>query len=266
MVTPADEVFSYNYDAIGNTIAITDNSQQIVNAYAYTPFGIITDKQEAISQPFTFVGQHGVMTEPNGFYYMRARYYDPHTGRFISQDPLGFDGGDVNLYIYAANNPIVYLDPNGQWVTTAIGAASGGLSGLMTGIQNGNVWAGIAGGVAGALAGGAIGTFAGPLAARLAGAAVGSVIAGAIAGGSGGAVGGAVAAAISEDSVAQGITTGAITGAITGAVSGPMGYLAKLGVAEMAGKTIGRIAIALASENVGLPVGVGTGILLNPKP
>ena len=266
MVTPTDELYGYNFDAIGSTIAMTDDSGQIVNAYAYTPFGRITNKQETIAQPFTFVGQHGVMTEPNGFYYMRARYYDPQTGRFISQDPLGFDGGDVNLYIYAANNPVLLIDPNGLWITTVIGAASGGLSGLMSGLQSGNVWAGVAGGVAGTLAGGAIGTFAGPLAARLAGAAAGSVIAGAIAGGSGGAAGGAVAAAVSGDSISQGITTGAITGAITGAVSGPIGHLAKIGVAEMAGTTIGRTAIALATENVGLSVGLGAGILYNPKP
>ena len=66
MVTPTDELYGYNFDAIGSTIAMTDDSGQIVNAYAYTPFGRITNKQETISQPFTFVGQHGVMTEPNG--------------------------------------------------------------------------------------------------------------------------------------------------------------------------------------------------------
>ncbi|MGO9370469.1 MAG: RHS repeat-associated core domain-containing protein [Syntrophobacteraceae bacterium] len=37
-------------------------------------------------QPFKFVGQYGVMAEPNGLYYMRARYYDPSVGRFTSED------------------------------------------------------------------------------------------------------------------------------------------------------------------------------------
>jgi RHS repeat-associated protein len=54
------------------------------------------------------------MAEPNGFYYMRARYYDPAVGRFISEDPIGFDGGDVNLYAYVLNNPILFIDPWGQ--------------------------------------------------------------------------------------------------------------------------------------------------------
>jgi uncharacterized protein RhaS with RHS repeats len=48
-----------------------------------------------------------------GFYYMRKRYYDPYTSRFVSEDPLGFRGGDVNLYLYAANNPILLVDPFG---------------------------------------------------------------------------------------------------------------------------------------------------------
>jgi len=55
------------------------------------------------------------MTEPNGFYYMRARYYDPEVGRFISEDPLGFDGGDVNLYVYVGNNPVLLIDPLGLY-------------------------------------------------------------------------------------------------------------------------------------------------------
>ena len=62
------------------------------------------NQSETVTQPFKYVGQLGVMAEPNGangLYYMRARYYDPQVGRFISEDPIGFDGGDVNLYAYA---------------------------------------------------------------------------------------------------------------------------------------------------------------------
>jgi len=54
-----------------------------------------------------------VMAEPNGFYYMRARYYDPEVGRFVSEDPIGFEGGDVNLYAYVGGNPILLFDPSG---------------------------------------------------------------------------------------------------------------------------------------------------------
>jgi len=108
---------------------MTDAAQAVINQYRYDPFGNIINQSETVSNPFTFVGQYGVMTEPNGFYYMRARYYDPQVGRFISEDPIGFDGGDVNLYGYAGNNPIMGVDPWGRcqqssWLNTSINMAN----------------------------------------------------------------------------------------------------------------------------------------------
>ena len=115
MVTPSGASYSYHYDATGNTVAMTDGSQAVVNRYAYTPYGRIVGKAETpgLTQPFQYVGQSGVMAEPNGFYYMRARYYDPEVGRFVSEDPIGFEGGDVNLYAYVQNNPVMFVDPSG---------------------------------------------------------------------------------------------------------------------------------------------------------
>lgn len=114
MVTPAGATYCYHFNQIGSTVALTDMTPEMVNQYAYTPFGAIANQTETIAQPFTFVGQMGVMTEPNGFYYMRARYYDPAVRRFISEDPIGFDGGDLNLNAYAGNNPAVNTDPSGN--------------------------------------------------------------------------------------------------------------------------------------------------------
>jgi RHS repeat-associated protein len=121
MATPADQVYCYHYNATGSTVAVTDASRTVVNKYAYDSFGNITGQEEAIglSQPFKYVGQYGVMAEPNGFYYMRARYYDPRVGRFISEDPIGFDGGDVNLYAYVGGNPVTEIDPEGLCGTTS---------------------------------------------------------------------------------------------------------------------------------------------------
>lgn len=85
MVTPAGQSYTYHYNGIGSTVAMTDDAQTIVNSYAYDPYGNIVAQTEQIPQPFTFVGKHGIMSEPDGFYFMRARYYDPQVGRFISE-------------------------------------------------------------------------------------------------------------------------------------------------------------------------------------
>jgi len=49
----------------------------------------------------------------SGFNYYRARYYSPEIGRFISEDPIGFEGGTANLYGYVDNNPFNFIDPLG---------------------------------------------------------------------------------------------------------------------------------------------------------
>jgi RHS repeat-associated protein len=53
-----------------------------------------------------------------GLYYYRARYYDPILGRFLAEDPNGFDGGDVNLYVYVRENPATMVDPAGLQAAT----------------------------------------------------------------------------------------------------------------------------------------------------
>jgi RHS repeat-associated protein len=113
MVTAGGDIYCYHFDASANAIALTDSGESVVNAYAYTPFGQIANESETVEQPFRFAAQFGVITEPNGLYYMKARYYDSEVGRFISEDPLGFDGGDLNLYQYAHANPIMFMDPLG---------------------------------------------------------------------------------------------------------------------------------------------------------
>lgn len=114
MVTDTGNVYTYHFNAVGSTIAMTDSTQAIVNKYSYDEFGNVSaNSVENVPQPFKFVGQYGVMTEPNGFLFMRARYYDPSVGRFISEDPIGFEGGDTNLCAYVGNQPVNRIDPSG---------------------------------------------------------------------------------------------------------------------------------------------------------
>ena len=111
-ITPSNEVYYYHYDGIGSTIGMSDSLGNIVNKYAYDAFGKVLNQEEVISNPFKYVGQFGVMDEENGLLYMRARYYDPDVGRFISKDPIGILGG-LNMFTYVQNNPVNEIDPEG---------------------------------------------------------------------------------------------------------------------------------------------------------
>ena len=117
-ITPSNQAYYYHFDGLGNTIAITDSSGNVVNKYSYDEHGKVLNQEEAISNPFKYVGRYGVMDEGNGLLYMRARYYDPEIGRFINKDPIGFAGGDLNLYAYVANDPINFIDPSGLVIDT----------------------------------------------------------------------------------------------------------------------------------------------------
>ena len=105
-------VYYYHSDVLGNIRLLSDSQGRVANRYEYGPFGETLLVQETIPNRFRFVGGEGVMTEPSGLLYMRARYYDAGTGRFISPDPILWNG-DENLYRYARNAPSYGSDPSG---------------------------------------------------------------------------------------------------------------------------------------------------------
>ncbi|PYS72978.1 MAG: hypothetical protein DMF69_06190 [Acidobacteria bacterium] len=95
-------------DHLGSTRALTDASGDVVEQLSYDSFG--KSGGSAIT-PFDYTGRErdGV----TGLLYYRARWYDPNIGRFISEDPIGFAAGDVNLYSYVGQNPLSFRDPSG---------------------------------------------------------------------------------------------------------------------------------------------------------
>ena len=102
----------YHFDALGSTLALTDEQDRISALYRYLPYGMPANGYARVPNPFTFVGRYGVVDDGDGLYLMGARHYDARAGRFLQRDPIGFAGG-WNLYTYADNNPVTRIDPSG---------------------------------------------------------------------------------------------------------------------------------------------------------
>jgi len=104
----------YHFDEMGSTLFLTDSAGNITDSYGLTPYGKLT-AQGSTTNPFTFVGAYGVMqVGDTGLYYMRARFYDAQTARFISRDPVQSIGPrQLNPYQYALNNPLRVRDVTG---------------------------------------------------------------------------------------------------------------------------------------------------------
>ena len=141
----------YHKDGLGSIRSLTGEDGQVIQSYEYASFGEITSRSGSLEQPFTFTGREldqmlgqeestswisystelkpGVQDpqemkgggrieiktprQTEDLYFYRARYYDPKAGRFLTKDPIGFAGGDGNLYRYVTNNPINWMDPLG---------------------------------------------------------------------------------------------------------------------------------------------------------
>jgi RHS repeat-associated protein len=111
--------YYYLYNGHGDVVKIVDESGNIVNRYKYDEWGNILEETEEIENPIRYAGEY--FDEESGMYYLRARYYDPVTGRFISKD--SYEGTltnplSMNLYTYCYNNPLRYIDPSGHIITS----------------------------------------------------------------------------------------------------------------------------------------------------
>jgi RHS repeat-associated protein len=167
-------------DHLGSTVALTDATGAVTEQNSYDSFGNQTTA--GFSSRYQYTGRE---YDPlSGFYYYRARWYDANVGRFVSEDPIGFVGGDVNIYAYVKNNPAAFRDPSGlSRCNPLLGALVGGAAGAVVGAGTSALAGAAAGEVAGALAG----TFALP---------GGGTVGGGALGGGGGATAGAVAGGV----------------------------------------------------------------------
>ncbi len=116
-IAPDGSRLFYHYDEFGNTLYLSNDAGDVVVSYAYTPYGEVLAEQGSVENPFTFMGQRGVMRQGNSdLYYARARFYDASTARFLSRDAAeSTHPKRVNPYQYGMQNPLVYRDPTGLY-------------------------------------------------------------------------------------------------------------------------------------------------------
>jgi RHS repeat-associated protein len=113
--TRCSENHYFHYDRLGSTKGLTDDNQTVTDVYNSDAFGNPLQNTGTTPNHYRFTGeQHDPQT---GLIYLRARYYNPATGRFLTQDTWqGQRGKPITLhrYLYANANPVVFVDPTGH--------------------------------------------------------------------------------------------------------------------------------------------------------
>ncbi|PLX94780.1 MAG: hypothetical protein C0621_04970 [Desulfuromonas sp.] len=107
-------IYYYHNDHLGTPQLLTDKDKNIVWSMVAQAFGETYVAGGAmVENNLRFPGQY--FDAETGLHYNFQRYYDPTSGRYTQVDPIGFAGGDVNLYRYVGNGVLVWIDPWGLW-------------------------------------------------------------------------------------------------------------------------------------------------------
>ena len=121
-------------DALGSVRLLLDSSQNVSDGYVYEAFGREVSGGGLTPNPYHFVGAYGYYQDwETGLQLLTARYYDAEVGRFVTRDPIGFGGGDWNIYGYVLNSPSLRTDPDGllpQWIITGGNAIGQWVAGI----------------------------------------------------------------------------------------------------------------------------------------
>jgi RHS repeat-associated protein len=141
-------------DVQGSTRLLSDATGAITSSYDYSAFGELTDSP-SVETKYLYTGQQ--YDAATAMYSLRARYYAPGAGRFVSRDVWPVDFGDpweLNRYGYVGNNPGNYSDPSG-WASATL--ELGGTTQVATGGPGGGALRRLLGGLIGATAGAIVG-------------------------------------------------------------------------------------------------------------
>jgi RHS repeat-associated protein len=113
-------VYYPTYDGNGNVSEYLKSNGDVAAHYEYGPFGepLVSTGAVAAEMPFRFSTHY--TDDEAGLVYAKRRYYSPITGRWLSRDPIGEEGG-INLYGYVGNSPTNRIDPLGLWPNSLTG-------------------------------------------------------------------------------------------------------------------------------------------------
>jgi RHS repeat-associated protein len=105
----------FHFDELWNTLMLTADSGAVTDSYGITPYGESVTQNGSTANPFTWQGAWGAMQEGStSLYYLRARYYDSTTGRFLSRDRIRHPSPRaIDPYEYALGDPVDFVDPTG---------------------------------------------------------------------------------------------------------------------------------------------------------
>ncbi|WHO22356.1 RHS repeat-associated core domain-containing protein [Agrobacterium tumefaciens] len=99
---------------------MTDDAGSVVNEYSYDSYGQPETAVETVPQAFRFTGRE--YDPETGLSHYRSRAYDPSTSRFLQEDPIWFEAGDLNVYRYVWSWPANWTDPSGMAAAADTGA------------------------------------------------------------------------------------------------------------------------------------------------
>ncbi|MCM3040575.1 polymorphic toxin-type HINT domain-containing protein [Paenibacillus motobuensis] len=111
------EIQYYQFNGHGDIVGLTDSQGNQLNTYSYDIWGNPETVEETVPNIFRYSGEY--WDNVTDLQYLRARWYDPNSGRFVSKD--SYEGSidnplSMNRYSYVHNNPLIYTDPSGQYI------------------------------------------------------------------------------------------------------------------------------------------------------
>ncbi|WP_431685853.1 RHS repeat-associated core domain-containing protein [Hahella sp. NBU794] len=262
------KVYYYQNNHLGTPLRLFSNSGEVVWKAAYDSFGKAVIEKNHISNNLRMPGQY--YDEETQLYYNFYRYYSPELGRYIQADYIGVYGG-INVYSYASQNPLIYIDPTGQIFVpgmiagSVIGGVGAGISNFLGQTACGNkkidwnsfVSSVVGGMVSGAIIGAApVGGYARQLVGatfkrQVAGGSIGGIVEGVL----NGSIDGTDDGSGLEKAVAIGGAGGALGGGVTR--SRPSHGLSMDPELQGGMRTTGQYMKGSAARSIGAAVGVG---------